>query len=109
MDEPKNELIDAIIREVERVFGEDPGFEGTNEQYGWLATTYGVTEDDDVKWQFLICPDPFDPSKTVDPLDPDNSDDEEMISFLIDDNAVVIAFLETLLAKYRSSDAVWPR
>lgn len=58
-------------------------------------------------WQFICYADPFDETETIDPLDPVNPDDAEMIAFITDDDAVV-AFLRELLAKYRSSSEVWP-
>ena len=37
------ELIDAIMREMERVWGET-GFEGTTAEYTWLLAQYAITE-----------------------------------------------------------------
>ena len=106
--ERKDQLIDTIVAEVERVFGEDPGFEGTSDQYVWLESTYGVSEDDDVKWQ-LACESTFEiDAEGIYQPDPENPDDGDVVAFLADE-AGLLAFLENLLTKYRSSDATWPR
>jgi hypothetical protein len=89
----KDELILAVAAEVERIFGEDPGFQGDAEQYRWLEATYGVTEGDDVKWQFLLYDNPYDPAETIDPLDPDDPKDADMVAF-VEDDAAITAFLE---------------
>jgi hypothetical protein len=101
----KDELVDAVIAEVERVFAPD-GFDGEQPQYEWLEKTYGISEEDDVKWQFILEQD-FD-EEDRDELDPADENDAEMLAFLADEPAVM-AFLENILAKYRAHDAVWPR
>ncbi len=36
------ELVDAIIAEIDRVWGTE-GFEGTGPEHEWLAATHGIT------------------------------------------------------------------
>ncbi len=50
---PKNALIDAISREMSRVWGKD-GLHGEPEEYRWLEKNYGISEGDDVWWQLTI-------------------------------------------------------
>ena len=42
------ELAGAIIAEVDRLWGEVPGFDATSQQYEWLEENYGITEAEDV-------------------------------------------------------------
>lgn len=90
-------LIDAIVTEINRVFGEG-GFDGTESQYAWLLNTYGVTEEEDVQWQ-TICE--FERAD----LDEDlyEEDELEQLYQWLENDQVIVAFLEALLTKYRSS------
>ena len=49
----RSELIDAVMGEMERVWGE-AGFEGTVTEYHWLFAHYGITEEEDVQWQLVL-------------------------------------------------------
>lgn len=48
----KNELIEAIITEMDRLWGVD-GFNGTTDEYEWLQQNYGISEEDDAGNSFL--------------------------------------------------------
>ncbi len=97
----KSEYIDHIVAEIGRVFGPD-GLHGSEAEYAWLSTHYGVTEVDDVKWQ-EIC------EFERDELDEDMYDDDELDELLdfLNDEAAVIAFLSVLLKRYRSGSTVY--
>ena len=47
------ELIEAVLTEMHRVWG-DEGFGGTFPEYEWLLANYGITEEEDVQWQFVL-------------------------------------------------------
>jgi hypothetical protein len=83
----------GLIEEIERIFGED-GFNGNLEEYDWLLEHYGVTEYEDVCWQFII--------DAIEELSDEEPNDIELIEFLDDDNAADI-FLAKLLKKYKSN------
>jgi transcriptional regulator with XRE-family HTH domain len=90
-------LIDRIVVEMERVWGpETQGFDGTTEQYTWLKQHYGISEEDDVQWQFIL-QDSWD--EEPDDLD---DDDGEMREFLASPHAIV-GHLNFLLERYRSN------
>jgi len=93
-------LIAEIARAAERLFG-DAGFEGTPEQYEWLAGKAGIPASDDLKWRYVI------DQEADDKLDPELPADEAMIAFLGDDEAVQ-RFLEALLERYRSATQATP-
>lgn len=95
------ELVDAIIAEMERVWGE-PGLGGSVEEYEWLEKNYGITEGDDVHWQFVL------QYFVTHDLPDEDLADEEVMSFL-DDYPAVRWFLGDLLKKYKSADKVYPR
>jgi len=67
---------------------------------GWVQT-YGITEEEDVQWQLILQDD-------MDDLPEEDLEDEELMTFLADQPAVV-AFLEAFLRKYREHSAVYPR
>ena len=90
----QDKLITAIIREMDRVWGKD-GLGGSWEEYEWLLTHYGITEEEDVQWQLIL-------EHDMDELSPEDAEDEELMQFLNDEQAVH-AFLERLLQKYRSN------
>lgn len=94
------ELVELVTDEVLRVL---PDFEGDPEEYAWLLATYGVTEEEDVQWSNVLAWDQGE-------FESDLYDEEELAEHeaFLDDDAAVIAFLEGLLLKYRSSTAVVP-
>jgi hypothetical protein len=94
-------LFDSIIEEMERIWGE-PGFEGDDEEYEWLEANYGITEAEDVEWQFAL------QYFILHDLPEEDESDPEVMKFLNDYDAVR-AFLNELLGKYRSGDKVYPR
>lgn len=95
----RSDLIDAILEEMARIWGED-GFSGTGEGYEWLLKAYGVTEDDDVEWLGIL-------EYEADEIHPEDAADPKWMSFVTDDGQV-IPFLRQLLKKYRSHRAVVP-
>jgi len=95
---PKNALIDAISREMSRVWGED-GLHGEPEEYRWLEENYGISEEDDVWWQLTI-------QHHFGELPEEDRDDAEVMNFLSDDVRVE-QFLRDLLRRYRSSTAIY--
>ena len=96
----KPELIDAILAEMSRVWGQE-ALGGEKAEYEWLAQTYGITEEVDVQWQLVLQDD-------MDDLPEEDLEDEELMLFLADEPAV-IAFLESFLQKYQRSSDVYPR
>jgi len=103
----KDEIFDAVIMEIDRIFGKKTGFGGEASEYAWLLQHYGVTEEEDVTWQ-RICEVNSLEEDDVEPLDPVDEGDAKVIAFLNDEPAV-LTFLDALLLKYRSSAAVYPR
>ncbi len=93
----KRQLMDEIIVEIGRIFGSE-GFHGDFDEYAWLLENYGISEEDDVRWQ-EVCEHERD-----DLLEDLYEDDEfeELMKFLEDDQAVV-DFLGRLLSCYRTS------
>jgi hypothetical protein len=96
----KPELIEAVMAEMSRVWGQD-GLGGEKREYEWLAQTYGITEEEDVQWQLILQDD-------IDDLEEEDLEDEELMTFLADEPAVV-AFLEGFLQKYQKHSVVYPR
>jgi hypothetical protein len=96
----KPELIDAILAEMSRVWGQD-GLGGDFAEYEWLAQTYGITEEEDVQWQVVLRDD-------MDDLPEEDLEDEELMTFLENEPAV-LEFLEAFLKKYKRSSAIYPR
>jgi len=95
----RSELIDAILNEMDRVWG-DEGFSGAWEEYEWLLEHYGVTEDDDVDWSGIL-------AYEADEVEPDDAANPKWMSFVTADEQV-IPFLEVLLKKYQSNTVVVP-
>jgi uncharacterized protein YifE (UPF0438 family) len=87
----KDELIDAIMREMDRVWG-SRGLHGTDDEYQWLLEHYGITREEDNRWMDVLY-------TTTGDLSPEQTEDEGRMRFLSDDRAVR-AFLEQLLQKY---------
>lgn len=116
------ELVQAILAEQRRIWGglgpydhyllddglhDAPHFGGTPEEYAWLQAHYGITEEKDVRWQFVLESYAGLLSLTEEDAAQDPND-REMRQF-VRDPAAVRRFLETLLAKYRSNTAQYPR
>ena len=83
-DRDHQEVIDVLISEVERVF---PDSFGSDESYMWLLENYGITEEEDVRWQFII------DEESASELNPNDENDLELIAFLNDPEALW-SFLE---------------
>lgn len=94
------QLIDAIYREMERVWG-DENLPAEPEHYEWLEEHYGISEDDDVQWQVIL-------DYEANDMAEEDLEDDELMDFL-EDNLGVILFLEGLLRKYESGTAVYRR
>jgi hypothetical protein len=94
------QLIDAIMVEIERVW---PGYHlnGTKEQYEWLRANYRITAVEDIRWQLIL-------EHSEHELRDGDRADGDLMAFL-DNDAAVIAFLQTMLDKYRSNTAVHER
>jgi hypothetical protein len=97
----RDSLMQTIVAEVMRVWPED-SFEGTDDQYAWLYEHYGITEQDDVKWQCALA-DWMDEDPDLDLTDPA---DRELMTFLTDEGAMQ-SFLVQLREQYRRGSAVW--
>lgn len=95
------ELFDSIIGEMDRIWGE-PGFEGDAEQYEWLEMNYGITEEDDVHWQFAL-------QYFITHDLPEEDESDPLVMEFLDDYDAVEEFLIELQSKYRSSDKSYPR
>ena len=100
-----NGLIDRIMAEMERVWGPE-GLQGTQEEYAWLQQHYGISEADDVRWQYIL-QDSMD-DLTEDDLSEDDPDDEELIDLLAHPGGI-IATLNALLLLYRRNSISYPR
>ena len=88
-----DDLIYAVSAEIQRVFPNE--FDGTSEEYRWLEANYGISEEDDVKWQLVV-------EFSLSELSAEDEDDEELMSFLTDLSAVE-EFLTSMLTRYQSS------
>lgn len=96
----RDELIDGVLKEMDRVWGED-GLGGEPDEYAWLLKNYNITEEDDVQWQLILQYDMGD-------LPDEDTEDEDLMIFLEDDCAVV-QFLQEYLRKYKGSSAIYAR
>ena len=96
------ELIQLIIVEIERIFGED-GFDGDAHQYEWLLVNCSLTEEDDVQWQ-QICE--WERGEFGEGMDYDDVELAEREAFL-ENEATVIAFLERMLTQYRTATTAY--
>jgi hypothetical protein len=92
------ELIEAVLAEMRRVWGDD-GFGGTSVEYAWLLANYGITEEDDVQWQFVFQYD-------IDDMPEEDWEDDEVMEF-VEDDAAVQPFLRMLLQKYRRGSSTY--
>jgi hypothetical protein len=99
MDEQmsRTTLIEAVLVEMDRVWGPE-GFGGSFADYDWLLAHYGISEEEDVNWQFVL-------QHATDDLPDEDAEDAEVMLFL-DDDAAVGQFLRELLQKYRNGTAV---
>jgi hypothetical protein len=95
----RSELIDAVLDEMERVWGEG-GFSGTWEQYEWLLEHYGITDDEDVEWMGVL-------NYEHGIVDEDDEWTPEWEAYVTDDDKVIV-FLSSLLSKYRSNSVSLP-
>jgi len=86
----KADLIDAVMAEMSRVWGQE-GLGGEKREYEWLLQTYGITEEEDVQWQLILQDD-------MDDLPEEDLEDGELMTFLADQPAVVTF----LISVYRS-------
>lgn len=94
-------LMQTIVAELTRIWPGD-SFEGTDDQYAWLYEQYGITEQDDVKWQCALA-EWMDEDSDLDLADPA---DQELMTFLTDERAMQ-SFLVHLREQYSSGNAVW--
>ena len=105
-------LVDAIEQEIERVWGgfgpyknyvrsaiaiaDARHFPGDAESYAWLELQSGITEGEDVQWQFI-----FEKWHDLLSVDEDDGEEQDLLEFLNDDVAVH-ELLESFLERYRS-------
>ena len=101
----RSELIKSVLAEMDRVWGPD-GFGGELEAYGWLQEHFGITEEEDVQWQYVLS----DWAGTLAEDTADlNEDEKNQVGAFLQDDSVVTVFLETLLQRYKSSDRTYSR
>ncbi|MXS77402.1 DUF1917 domain-containing protein [Nitrosomonas sp. JL21] len=96
----RNQLITAIIAEMDRIWGED-GFDGTHDDYQWLQQNYGISEENDVLWQLIL---EYDANELSD----EDLEDQELMGFL-EDKKAVRQFLECHLKSYRNAFTISPK
>jgi|ERR1043165_2923424 hypothetical protein len=96
----KDHIIDAILFEMERVWGPE-GFGGEIAEYEWLLANFNITEEEDVRWQLVL-------QQHMDDLPEEDREDPEVIQFLQNDT-LVDKVLAAVLTKYRSNSATYPR
>src|SRR5262249_40936552 len=90
-------LIGRILTEMQHVWGTRlDRFEETPEQYVWLEEHYGITEEDDLRWQFTL----LDSADGVTAADLEEN--KEMQEFLESPHRIVHQ-LNYLLQRYRSN------
>lgn len=95
----RQDLIDAVLVEVTRVWGRE-GLQGSAAEYAWLLDTYDISEEEDVQWQLVF-------EYAIDEMLDEDLDDEEVMTF-VEDDAAVMDFLRRFLSKYRSSAVSFP-
>ena len=95
----KSRIIKEVLKQMTRVWGAGEGLGGTEEEYEWLLANYGISEEEDVRWQLIL-------QDSMDDLPEEDADDPEVRAF-VDDEEAVQAFLEAFLARYRSSTAIY--
>jgi hypothetical protein len=96
----KSELVDRVLDEMDRVWG-DKGLGGEPEEYAWLLTHYNVTEEEEVQWQLIL-------QDHMGDLPVEDQEDEEVMLFL-ENNDAVISFLQAYLSKYKSASTIYSR
>lgn len=94
----KSQLVEEVLNEMSRVWGGD-GFDGTAIEYEWLLRNFNIKEEEDVRWQLILQHESAD-------LPAEELDNEEVMRFLEDDEAVV-NFLMVFLSKYKSSAEIY--
>jgi hypothetical protein len=99
-DLSQTQLMEAILEQIARVWGDDDGLEGEPAEYEWLMAHYGISQDEDIKWHLLL-------QDNMGDLPEEDAEDPEVQAFL-EDEAAVLGFLRMFLEKYRASDAVYP-
>lgn len=100
----RSELIESVLAEMEHVWGPE-GFGGEAEAYTWLNEHFGISEEDDLLWQHVLS----DWAGTFDEDTEDFDEDEkERLKALLQDETTVSTFLNTLLQRYKSCDAIYP-
>ncbi len=97
----ESQLIEEILKEMARVWGDDEGLGGTPDEYEWLLGNYRISEEEDVKWQLLL-------QESMNDLPEEDADDPEVREFL-DDEEATHTFLKGFLEKYKSSNAIYQR
>lgn len=93
----RSELIEGILEQMGRVWGPE-GMDGSPAEYAWLVAACGVSEEDDLRWQYV-----FDDDRSVEMSGSLDSEDEwvlEMLHFLSDE-ATVCEFLSRVLGLYK--------
>lgn len=100
----RSELIESVLAEMNRVWGPN-GFGGELEAYVWLQEHCGISEEEDVQWQGVL-------SDWAGTLDEDTSDldvdEQKQVKAFLQDDTTVTVFLESLLHRYKNSDAAYP-
>ena len=96
----KSELVDRVLDEMDRVWG-DEGLGGDPEEYDWLLANYKITEEEDVQWQLTL-------QDHMGDLPVEDQEDEEVMLFLENSDAVT-NFLQTYLSKYKGASAIYSR
>jgi len=101
----RSELVAQVIAEMVRVWG-PAGFDGSDDGYAWLNDEFGITEEDDLRWQDVLS----EQAGTLD-VDTEDLDDDERsrVNAFLKDEPAVKAFLDGLLQRYRSSGETFRR
>ena len=94
-------LMQSIVDDFQRVWPGDC-FEGANDQYAWLYESYGIPEQDDVKWQRALAA-WMDEDPDLDRADPA---DRELLAILSDEEAMQ-SFMVQLRQQYSRGNVVW--
>jgi hypothetical protein len=91
---PVDQLIEEILQEMDRVWGKE-GLHGEPEEYVWLKEHYGITEEDDVRWQLTI-------QHHFEELPEEDQADEDVMRFLNDEGGLK-KFLKSFLDRYQAN------
>ncbi len=76
-----------------------PDFDGSPAEYEWLLANVGVTEEDDVRWINVTS---WQLGTFEEDGDHYRSEEWAEWAAFLEDDAAVIAFLESMLARYRA-------